>query len=119
MFDDDINFFDIFRELFRDDREYRSKFIDYNLSERVIDDNNVYYTLVTNLDVMNNIIIRVSDTEVQIKISDLTYDDIIRLKSPVYLIPNKFKSTYVNGILDITTYIDKERDNEEEDKYFT
>lgn len=111
--DDFDDLFDILNDIFPDSyNRSSSKHIDYRESERVISDDNVYYTLVIK-DVKDKGDIKVYNDDYNILITlqdelNPGEEETITLLSPRKLVDEKIDWTYVNGILDITTYIDKE-----------
>jgi HSP20 family molecular chaperone IbpA len=116
--DDFDDLFDLLKDMFPNNTySYSdSKHIDYKESERIIGDDNIFYTLVLK-DVDNKEDIKVYNDEYNILITindelQPSKEDTINLVSPNKLIEDKQKWTYVNGILDITTYKDKEESND-------
>jgi HSP20 family molecular chaperone IbpA len=122
MYKDDMDdLFDILDKMFPNDNVRRNKSIhlDYNSSERIVDEENnkIYYTLkLKNVDDIGDIKVNVDSDRLEVEVEDnLIPDDgeIIPIVTPKPLIPNKSDYTYNNDLLDITVYIDEEAENEE------
>jgi len=84
-----------------------SKYIDYRASERIIDDDCIYYTVV--LKDVNKSELDVKPYEDRIHIDIKGFEE--EFPTPYDIIPEKTKITYINGLLDITTYMTDEAKN--------
>ena len=103
---------DIFRLMngFFGDRDNTSEYIDYKLSERIISDDNIYFTIVTKDLNTNEIDVQAFNDHIDIHIYKGTEDNGMNLEVPYQIIPDNTKVSFKSstGILDIITYIDKD-----------
>lgn len=116
MTNNPLDIYDILNKLFPSKMGMNGRRINYSNSERLIDDNNIYYTLTLNdVEDKGDIKVTVMDRSIDIELKsrlEENDDDTITLTSPKRIIPNKYNMTYVNNILDITLYIDKVKEEE-------
>ena len=106
MFDDDI--FKMLDRIFEKHSDSSERYIDFKLSERIIDDNHIYYTFQTYSIEKEDIFIEPKEDTLTIQISKENEPYIINL--PYRIIPKEIKSSFKNGLLDITLTIDKSKD---------
>lgn len=104
-------------------RRHKSKYIDYQQSERSMDNEHVYFTLVLkNNPGMGEISVtnELKEVYVNFNTSSLTDDNVVEFMSPRPLIPETSSFTYREntGVLDITVDIDRELyESIQEDKH--
>lgn len=103
---------DVFRLMngFFGDRDNTSDYVDYKQSERIISDDNIYFTIQTKDIDKNEIDVEAFTDHIDIHIFKGTDDSGMNLEVPYQILPDKTKVSFKSdtGILDIITYIDKD-----------
>jgi len=106
MFEED----DIFKLMngFFGNRSDTSEYIDYKKSERIISDDNIYFTIQTKDISKNEIDVEAFPDHLDIHIFKGTDDNGMNLEVPYQILPDKTKVSFKSntGVLDIITYID-------------
>ena len=110
MIDDYDDIFKLMDRMFGRDSQSSpsSKYIDYRNSERQVWDSNIYYTITLKDVNKEELDIKSYKDHIDIIINKDAKDNIETLDLPYEIIPDKTIITYVNNILDITTYISED-----------
>jgi len=111
---DDEDIFDLFDKLFggfnRGYNRYKDNdFIEENMYERLMDDDNIYYTFQLPTLHKEDIVVETTEASIDIKLNKFSDMDEYSIPTAYPILPNQTKVTFRNGILDITTVIDKEK----------
>ena len=104
MFDDDMD--DIFNWMdgvFGKKGRSNPEYIDYKASERIITDDNIFYTITVRDVNKNELEVLPYKDHIIVAVNKGTGTREFRLELPYQIDSNDIKVTYVNGILDITT----------------
>ena len=111
---DDI--FDMMDDMFGNTKrqlhhQHTSKYIDTRASERIIDNDKVYYTFTVKELNKEEISLDSYEDRLELIISKGLHNDTHVIRTPYIIFPKKTIAKYNNGLLDVTTFVDTKKSN--------